>query len=249
MRRIFNKMHLDNDRNVLTGKSISETGKQGRLRSSFWLYPLSRSQECIPRMPRRPRADFYLHWVEDPKLRVRGWKIRVPYFDEGQLRYRRKLVSEFRYGGTKQSLRAVAIRLRDRLIAELGSSTFGVACFQRQKSSRNTSGHIGVSRNVQIKKGKMQIMWAARWTDAQGKIVMRRFSVRRHGEERAKSLAIMARADGIRHTAEVISKTLFFLQHRKSKAIKRDAPGRGNEPPNRRAEASPRCSFQRKRRR
>jgi hypothetical protein len=201
-------------------------------------------------MPRRPRADFYLHWVEDPKLRVRGWRIRVPYFDEGRLRYRRKLVSEFRYGGTKQSLRAVAIRLRDRLIAELGTSTFGVACFQRQKSSRNTSGHIGVYRNVQVKKGKIQIIWAARWTDAQGKTVMRRFSVRHHGEERAKRLAIMARAEGIRHTAEVISKALFSRQHRKSKVITRDGPGRGNEPPNRTAKAaSTRCSFQTRRRR
>jgi len=159
-------------------------------------------------MPRRLRADFYLHWVEDSKLRTRGWKIRVPYFDEGRLRYRRKWVSEFRYGGTKQSLKAVAIRLRDRLIRELGTSTFGVASFQRRKSSRNTSGHIGVSRNVQMKKGKIQITWAARWTGAQGKVVMRRFSARRYGEERAKSLAIMARAEGVRHTAEVISKAL-----------------------------------------
>jgi hypothetical protein len=152
-------------------------------------------------MPRRPRADFYLHWIEDPKLKVRGWKIRVPYFDEGRLRYRYKLVSQFRYGGTKTSLRAVAIHLRDKLIAELGSSTFGVACFHRQKSGRNTSGHIGVYRIVQKEKGNIQIIWAARWTHRQGKIVMRRFSVRRHGEERAKRLAIMARAEGIRHTS------------------------------------------------
>ena len=150
-------------------------------------------------------------------MRVRGWKIRVPYLDEGRLKYRRKWVSEFRYGGTKQSLRSVAIRLRDRLIGELGTSTFGVACFQRRKSSRNTSGHIGVSRNVQVRKGKIQITWAARWTDAQGKIVMRRFSVRRHGEERAKRLAILARAEGVQHTAEVISKALSSLRLRKCK--------------------------------
>jgi hypothetical protein len=217
MWRTFNKMRLDNDRNILTTKSIPETRKQRRFWSLLWLFPPGRSQEHKRRMPRRPRADFYLHWVEDPKLRVRGWKIRVPYFDEGRLRYRRKWVSEFRYGGTKQSLRAVAIRLRDRLIGELGTSTFGVASFQRRKSSRNTSGHIGVSRNVQMKKGKIQITWAARWTGAQGKVVMRRFSVRRYGEQRAKSLAIMARAEGVRRTAEVISKALSSLRLRKCK--------------------------------
>jgi AP2 domain len=68
-------------------------------------------------------------------------------------------------------------------------------------SGRNTSGHIGVYRIVQKEKGNIQIIWAARWTHRQGKIVMRRFSVRRHGEERAKRLAIMARAEGIRHTS------------------------------------------------
>ena len=222
-------MRLDKNRKVLTGKSVFETRKQGRLRSSFWIYAPPRPQEYLRRMARRLRADFYLHWVEDPKLRVRGWRIRVPYFEEGRLKYRRKLVSEFRYGGTKESLRAMAVRLRDRLIAELGTSTFGVACFQRQKSSRNTSGHIGVSRNVQVKKGKVQTTWAARWTDAQGKIVMRRFSVRRYGEERAKRLAILARTEGIQHTAEAISKAFSSQRHRESKVVIRDGRGRGNQ--------------------
>ena len=157
-------------------------------------------------MPRRPRANFYLNWVDDPKLRVRGWKIRVPYFDKGRLKYRRKLVSEFRYGGTKESLRAIAIRLRDKLIAELGTSTFGVACFQRQKSSRNTSGHIGVHRYVLVRKAEMQVVWAARWVDAHGKIIMKRFFAKHRGEEEAKGLAIKARAEGVRQTAKEISR-------------------------------------------
>jgi AP2 domain len=158
-------------------------------------------------MPRRLRANFYLYWVDDPKLRVRGWKIRVPYFDKGRLKYRRKLVSEFRYGGTKESLRAIAIRFRDKLIAELGTSTFGVACFQRQKSRRNTSGHIGVHRYFVVGKGEMQVVWAARWVDARGKIVMKRFFAKSRGEMEAKRLAIRSRAEGIRQTAKEISKT------------------------------------------
>lgn len=177
-------------------------------------------------MPRRPRANFYLHWVEDPKLGVRGWKIRVPYFDKGKLKYRRKLVSEFRYGGTKESLRAIATRLRDKLIAELGASTFGVACFQRQKSRRNTSGHIGVHRHVLVRKGKMQVLWAARWVDAQGKITMKRFSANYRGEEEAKALAIRSRAEGVRQTAKEISKTLSSLRHPKPEPIAGDGPAR-----------------------
>ena len=174
-------------------------------------------------MPRRLRADFYLHWIENPKLRVRGWNIRVSYIDEGRLRYRRKLVSEFRYGGTKKSLMVIAMRLRDRIIAELGTSTFGVPYFQREKSSRNTSGHIGVYRNIEVKNRKIQVIWAARWTDAQGKVVMRRFSARRHGEENAKKLAIMARSEGIRQTAEAISEKLSLSRYSKSKLITKTA--------------------------
>jgi hypothetical protein len=166
-------------------------------------------------MPRRPRANFYLHWVEDPKLGVRGWKIRVPYFDKGSLKYRRKLVSEFRYGGTKESLRSIAIRLRDKLIAELGTSTFGVACFQRQKSRRNTSGHIGVHRYVLVRKGEMQVVWAARWVDAHGKIIMKRFFAKYRGEKEAKGLAIRSRAEGVLQTAKEVSKTLLSLRRSK----------------------------------
>jgi hypothetical protein len=180
-------------------------------------------------MPRRPRANFYLNWVDDPKLRVRGWKIRVPYFDNGRLKYRRKLVSEFRYGGTKESLRAIATRLRDKLIAELGTSTFGVACFQRQKSSRNTSGHIGVHRYVLARKGEMQVVWAARWVDAHGKIIMKRFFSKHRGEEEAKGLAITARAEGVRQTAKEISRLSSIRSQPVSKRLaERDAFQTGN---------------------
>jgi|SRR5271165_7457291 len=161
-------------------------------------------------MPRRPTADFYLHWVEDPNLKLHGWKVRVPYFDEGRLKYRRKLVSKFRYGGTKESLRVIAARLRDQLIAELGRSTFGFSYFHRGKSSRNTTGYIGVYRIVKVKNDEERIVWAARWVSSEGKIVMKRFSARRHGEEQAKQLAIRARAEGTQQTAEVISKALLL---------------------------------------
>jgi AP2 domain len=174
-------------------------------------------------MPRRPRTDFYLHWVEDPKLGVRGWKIRVPYFDQGRLKYRRKLVSEFRFGGTKESLRVIAIRLRDKLIAELGASTFGAACFQRQKSRRNTSGHIGVNRYVVIKKGERQIIWSARWVNSQGKMVMKRFLAKHRGEEEAKELAIRSRAEGVRQTAQEISQTLLASRQRTQRPAKSGA--------------------------
>ncbi len=119
-------------------------------------------------MQRRPRADFYLHWVEDPKSKLRGWKIRVPYFDHGRMKCRRKLVSESRYGGTKESLRTTAAGLRDQLIAELGSSPFGMGLFHRVKSSRNSTGYIGVYRIVKVERGEERIVWAARWVNCEG---------------------------------------------------------------------------------
>src|SRR5260370_16502542 len=129
------------------------------------------------------------------------------------MKYRRKLVSEFRYGGTKESLRAIAIRLRDKLIAELGTSTFGVACFQRQKSRRNTSGHIGVHRYVFVRKGEMQVVWAARWVDAHGKIIMKRFFANYRGEEEPKGLAIRSRADDLPPTPKQLPHALPPFRH------------------------------------
>jgi len=96
-------------------------------------------------------------------------------------------------------------------IVELGVSTFGVAYFQRRKLRRNTSGHIGVYRNVVVRKAEMQIVWAARWVDAQGRIIMKRFFEKYCGEKEAKRLATRARAEGIRQTAEMISKESFFF--------------------------------------
>src|SRR5260370_9888260 len=117
------------------------------------------------------------------------------------MKYRRKLVSECRYGGTKESLRAIATRLRDKLIAELGTSTFGVACFQRQKSRRNTSGHIGVHRYVLVRKGEMQVLWAARWVDAHGKIIMKRFFAQYRAQQQANPLPITSRPHPVPQTA------------------------------------------------
>ena len=177
-------------------------------------------------MPRRPRADFYLHWVRDPNSKLRGWKIRVPYFDEGRMKCRRKLVSKSRYGGTKKSLRTIAASLRDQLIAELGSSTFGMGLFHRAKSSRNTSGYIGVYRIVNGERGEDGIVWAARWVNSEGKIVMRRFHVRRHGEDKAKKLAIRARAEGTKQTADLAWKTVFQVSRTASERIGRNGRGR-----------------------
>ena len=103
----------------------------------------------MPKMPRRLRADFYLHWIENPKLRVRGWNIRVSYIDKGRLRYRRKLVSEFRYGGTKKSLMVIAMRLRDKIITELGASTFGLPYFQREIPAATP---LDISVSIEISK-------------------------------------------------------------------------------------------------
>ena len=177
-------------------------------------------------MPRRPRADFYLHWVTDPNLKLRGWKFRVPYFDEGRMKYRRMLVSKSRYGGTKESLRTIAARLRDQFIAELGSSTFGMGLFHRVKSSRNTTGYIGVYRIVNGERREEEIVWAGRWVNSEGKIVMRRFHARRHGEEKAKKLAIRARAEGTKQTADLIWKTVFQLTQTASERIGRNGRGR-----------------------
>lgn len=62
----------------------------------------------------------------------------------------------------------------------------------------NTSGIVGVKRQVQTNKHGTYISWVATYKDENGKSVTKTFSVSKYGEEEAKQLAIEARAEGLK---------------------------------------------------
>jgi hypothetical protein len=66
----------------------------------------------------------------------------------------------------------------------------------------NTSGIVGVKRQVQTNKHGTYISWVAHYRDENGKPVTKTFSVKKYGEEGAKQLAIEAREAGLRKLKE-----------------------------------------------
>jgi hypothetical protein len=65
-------------------------------------------------------------------------------------------------------------------------------------SSRNTSGILGVTRGVWKESGRPVAYWQAAWVGSRGERLNRKFSVNKHGEERARRLAIKARRAGVK---------------------------------------------------
>jgi AP2 domain len=92
-----------------------------------------------------------------------------------------------KYGSEEQAL-AAAEKHRDAVVARLG--LLG-------QVTKPDSPHPGVSRteSVNDRDGypRMEAYWQAYWIKADGKQATRRFSIKKHGEEQAKKLAIAAR--------------------------------------------------------
>ncbi len=102
-----------------------------------------------------------------------------------------KLFSDGVYGAPEKAYEAAELYLTE-LKAAFPPMNRREYC--QVKRRKNTSGVVGVSRNT----SKGYECWVARWSPQERKVTTRRFSVKLHGEERAKQLAIEAREAGLR---------------------------------------------------
>ena len=75
--------------------------------------------------------------------------------------------------------------------------------YKAEKRPRARSGILGVGRYSQIKVGKEYIYWRALWTDVNGNIRSRTFSVTSYGERKAKFLACKTREDGVKEAGRL----------------------------------------------
>jgi hypothetical protein len=114
------------------------------------------------------------------------------------LRFAGRIESSFfsdRSFGGKENALVVARMYRDARLKQLGPKVL----MRRigRKDPRNSSGIVGVSRTAVKANGKEYACWSAQWPLLGGKHRIRRFSVLKFGEERAKQLAIKARKEGL----------------------------------------------------
>ena len=132
---------------------------------------------------------------DDDIRMTHGWRVSLR-------RHGKMLVENFpdkKYGGRQKALR-LARQYRDELLRKFPPISRKEVC--RIRRSNNKSGIAGVctyAKRYKLKDGtvKETRYWEASWPGEEGKNVSVNFSVRKYGEELARSKAIRARQRGI----------------------------------------------------
>jgi hypothetical protein len=97
------------------------------------------------------------------------------------------------FGSPERAL-DIARSWRDELLERLESEDRARIC---QRSQRNSSGVVGVSKVTVVTNGVKYIFWQATWSPEPGKRRCVKFSIKRYGETRAFELAVKARIEAV----------------------------------------------------
>jgi hypothetical protein len=139
-------------------------------------------------------GNLHITRVESGVLTL-GWNFRLRVAG----RIESKFFSDRSYGGKANAL-IVARMYRNARLEQLG--TKGLMRRIGRKDSRNISGIVGVRRTRIMANGKEYICWSAQWPLSRGRHFIRRFSILKFGEAKAKQLAIQARREGLKALKE-----------------------------------------------
>ncbi|MGJ8673234.1 hypothetical protein [Rubritalea sp.] len=129
--------------------------------------------------------------IDLPAAGTHGWQVRM---QRRGIKYA-KFFADGVFGGTERALR-VASSWRNELLDRLESEDRARIC---QRSQRNSSGVVGVSKVTVITNGVQYIFWQATWSPEPGKRRCVKFSIKRYGETHAFELAVKARTEAVGH--------------------------------------------------
>ena len=142
----------------------------------------------------------HLQRIDNARTHTHAWRV------QGQRRHRIMIehFSDGVYGGKQKALKA-ALRWRDAMLKQLHDRRHGL--WRRNRKRRNnTSGIVGVGRYVSRERhGRSvteRISWQAFWEGSDGRRHGRKFSISRHGEQKAKRFAVEARRQALRTLAK-----------------------------------------------
>ena len=142
--------------------------------------------------------DRHITRIEAPNASMVGWNVRLCHAG----RTESKFFSDRMFGGKENAL-IVARIYRDARLNEFGPKNS--MCHIGRKTSRNSTGIVGVHRTTCQTKGHYYDYWSAQWPASDRKQCIRKFSIRKYGEEEARRLAIQARREGIKVLREARS--------------------------------------------
>jgi len=128
--------------------------------------------------------------IDQPEGSTHGWQVRI---QRRGVKYA-KYFADRRFGSLPRAYEA-AVDWRDRLLEKLAAEESVRIC---RSSVRNSSGVVGVCRvAVKAANGCSYYFWQATWSPEAGVRRCVKFSIQRHGEERAFELAVHARSQGV----------------------------------------------------
>lgn len=128
--------------------------------------------------------------IDQSEGSTHGWQVRI---QRRGVKYA-KYFADRRHGGSRSSYEA-ALTWRDRLLESFANEESVRIC---RRSVRNSSGVVGVCRvAVKAANGCTYYFWQATWSPEAGVRRCVKFSIQRHGEQRAFELAVHARSQGV----------------------------------------------------
>lgn len=129
--------------------------------------------------------------IDLPRAGTHGWQVRM---QRRGIKYA-KFFADGPLGGIDRSL-IIARQWRDELLERLESEDRARIC---QRSQRNSSGVVGVSKVTVVTNGVQYVFWQATWSPEPGKRRCVKFSIKRYGETKAFELAVRARTEAVGH--------------------------------------------------
>ncbi len=135
-------------------------------------------------------SNYAIARIDLPDQLTHGWQVRL---QRRSIKYA-KFFSDSSFGGGQQAFEN-AVRYRDQLVLDLESESSGQVRIC-SRSSRNSSGVVGVSRiSVTASTGSIYHFWQASWSPEPGKRCCVKFSIKRYGDNEAFELAVQARIE------------------------------------------------------
>ncbi|MEO1855970.1 MAG: AP2 domain-containing protein [Rubritalea sp.] len=127
--------------------------------------------------------------IDLPDARTHGWQVRL---QRRGIKYA-KFFADAPLGGIELSLKT-ARDWRNNLLGRLENEDRARIC---QRSTRNSSGVVGVSKVSVVTNGVRYTFWQAAWSPEPGKRRCVKFSIKRYGDTEAFELAVLARTEAI----------------------------------------------------
>lgn len=162
---------------------------------------LLQSYEIRHCTPTQPRVNFWCMPHDSPNYAIaridlpgactHGWQVRL---QRRGIKYA-KFFADGTHDSPQHALDS-ARAWRNNLLDRLESEDRARIC---QRSQRNSSGVVGVSKITVTTNGTEYTFWQATWSPEPGKRRSVKFSIKRHGESVAFELAVQARMEAVGH--------------------------------------------------